>query len=107
MKSFFDGFVKSKSDVEQATIVITNLQQLNGKTVITGKGLFVNNDGDRLTVPVAIWLSRSDYDQSELFGTYQTILNHVKRYELHEPSSKSLPYVAVYVDDLEKVGDLA
>lgn len=104
--SYFDGFVKSKEDLEHATILISNLQQLNGKTVVTGNGFFTNSSGEQLMAPVAIWINKREYDQSELFESYQTILNHVKRYELHEPSSKSLPYVAVYVDELEKVRDL-
>ncbi|MDN6034625.1 MAG: hypothetical protein L0I40_08450 [Lactococcus lactis] len=106
MKSYFDDFVESKSDVEQATIAITNLQYLKGKTVATGNGVFIGHKGGYLVAPVAIWLGKSDYTQSELFGTYQTILNHISRYDLHEPSAKSLPYVAIYVDELEKVRDL-
>lgn len=106
MASFFEGFVKSKADVEHATILISNLQHINGRTVVTGNGVFMNDSGDHLTAPVAIWISNHDYVQSELVGSYQTILRHVKRYELHEPSLRSLPYVAVYIDDFEKVRDL-
>lgn len=106
MKSYFCGFIKSKADIENATILISNLQYLHGKTVAAGNGLFINDDGDYLTALVVIIINQRRYTESELLGSYQTILNHINRYELHEPSSNSLPYVAVYVDTLEKVGDL-
>lgn len=105
--SYFSGFVESKSDVEQAPIAITNLQQIKGKTVVTGNGLFFDrcHAGGYMLVPVAIFTDYS-YCEADLMGTQQTVLGHVKRYELHEPTSTSIPYISVYVDKLQKVGDL-